>query len=231
MRTLMLAAATAALLVQPAMAQERSQASGTILNVNATGTVTTPPDMATVTVGVENEAVLADAALRENSRRMAALIQALRRAGVAEPDIRTSRMSLRENWSNSRKIGYTASNTVQAKVRDIDNVGAVIDAAVAAGGNQVQGVSFGLQDPTPHLDQARRDAARVGRERGELYADALGMRVERVISVTEQGAAPAQRFEDEIVVTASRAGGYTPTPIQSGELETRASVSISFLLR
>lgn len=233
----------AALLIAPAVAQQQqdrapARAPSTVLSVNAQGMVEGRPDMATITAGVETRGDTAQAALEENARRMTALVQTLRGAGIAERDVQTAYVQLNPRYErrNDRGeaviVGYNASNTVRARIRTIANTGRVIDAVVASGGNVVQGVSFSYQDPQAQLDRARRDAIRVARERADLYANALGMRVERVISVSEAGAAaPQQSDGEEIVVTGSLRSASVPTPVAPGELQTWAYVSVSFVLR
>lgn len=241
MRSMMMAAALVACagFAAPAMAQSNAaQAPGTVLSVNASGVSAARPDLATMVVGVETRGATAQDAIAQNAERMTAVIAALRRAGVAERDIQTAwvrvdaRTESRGSGGASVIVGYQATNTVRAEVRNINTTGRVIDAVVAAGGNQVHGVQFSRQDVEAQLDLARNNAIERARERAQLYARALGMRVERVISVTEAGAAPAAFGGDEIIVTGSRVGGgdYV-TPVAPGEVETRANVSVSFLLR
>jgi uncharacterized protein len=208
---------------------------GTLLTVNADGVTEGRPDMATINLGVTTEGATAAAALAENARRMTALTQALRRAGVAERDIQTSNVSVypQQHYVEGqapRITGYQANNSVSAKVRRIDNTGRVIDAAVAAGGNTVNGVSFSYQDPDAQLNAARRDAITQARARAELYANALGMRVHRVVAVSEGGG-----FRPPIVPMAMErlqsADGAASTPIAPGEIETRVTVAVTFELR
>lgn len=241
MRLLKAAAAFAvmATFVAPpiAVAQEpqltTSAVEGTLLTVNAEGSVEGRPDMATINVGVTTEGQTAAAALAENARRSQALIQALRRAGVAERDIQTANVSVYPQQvygegQAPRITGYQANNTVTAKVRNIDNTGRVIDAAVGAGGNNVNGVSFSYQDPDVQMNAARRDAISNARERAELYASALGMRVHRVVAVSEGGG-----YRPPIVPMAMErmAAADASTPIAPGEIETQVSVSVTFELR
>jgi uncharacterized protein len=206
---------------------------GTLLTVNAEGMVEGRPDMATVNLGVTTEGQTAQAALQENARRMQALTQALRRAGIAERDIQTSNVSVhpQQQYREGQEpliTGYQANNTVTAKVRNIDNTGRVIDAAIAAGGNTVHGVYFSYQDPDAQLDAARRDAIQEARRRAELYANALGMRVVRVVAVNEGGGyappIPMPMARAEMAQDAS-------TPIAPGQIETRVSVGVTFELR
>ena len=193
------AIALAAAVAIPAVAAAQQQpqvavppVQGTLLTVSAEGKVEGQPDMATINLGVTTEAQTAAAALADNARRMTALTAALRRAGVAERDIQTSNVSVspqqqyREN-EPPLTTGYQANNTVTAKVRNIDNTGRVIDAAVAAGGNNVNGVSFSYANPDEQLDAARRNAIAEARRRAEIYASALNLRVTRVVAVQEGG--------------------------------------------
>jgi len=206
---------------------------GTLLSVNAEGMSEGRPDMAVINLGVTTEGQTAQAALQENARRMQALTQALRRAGVAERDIQTSNVSVypQQVYGEGREpriTGYQANNTVTARVRNIDTTGRVIDAAIAAGGNTVHGVSFAYQNPDAQLDAARRDAIAEARRRAELYAQALGMRVHRIVAVTESGASAPPPMP---VAVERMAAQDASTPISPGEIETRVHVSVTFELR
>lgn len=207
---------------------------GTLLTVSAEGMSEGRPDMATINLGVTTEGQTAQAALAENARRMTALTQALRRAGIAERDIQTSNVSVypqQQYRENQQPLitGYQANNTVTAKVRNIDNTGRVIDAAVGAGGNTVNGVYFSYQDPDRQLDAARRDAIEEARRRAELYANALNMRVARVVAVQEGGGGyPPVPMP---VAVRMEAAQDASTPIAPGQIETRVSVSVTFELR
>jgi uncharacterized protein len=208
---------------------------GTLLTVSAEGLSEGRPDMATINLGVTTEGQTAQAALQENSRRMTALTQALRRAGVAERDIQTSNVSVYPQQQYREReapliTGYQANNTVTAKVRNIDNTGRVIDAAVGAGGNTVNGVFFSYQNPDEQLDAARRDAIAEARRRAELYASALNMRVLRVVAVSE-GGGYSPPIPMVMRVESAQDAAAPPPPIAPGEIETRVSVGVTFELR
>lgn len=241
--SLMKAAAAAAMLAAvaaPAVAsaQDAQMAmpavQGTLLTVSAEGKLEGRPDMATINLGVTTEGQSAAAALAENARRMSALTAALRRAGVAERDIQTSNVSVNPQQQYRENeppliTGYQASNSVTAKVRNIDNTGRVIDAAVGAGGNNVNGVYFSYQDPDAQMDRARRAAIENARHRAELYASALGMRVARVVAVSEGGGMqppfPMPMMAREVAVQDAS------TPISPGEIETSINVNVTYELR
>lgn len=237
------AAATAltALAVAPAAAQptghegHMQRIEGTMLSVAAEGMVETAPDMATLSMGVVTEGRTAAEAMAANARRMTGLTQALRAAGVAERDIQTSNLSVNPQYvyvenQPPRISGYQASNQVTARIRNLTNVGRTIDAAVAAGGNTVNGISFGHADPDAQLDAARRAAAREARERADLYAQAFGMRVHRVISISE-GGGYTPPMPMPVYAMRAEAADAAPTPVAPGEIQTRVSVNVTYELR
>ena len=164
--TLLLAAALAAP-TAPVLAQAPTppaiSADGTLLSVSATGEATRVPDVATLSAGVVTQAADANAALRANAAQMNRLMEAVREAGIAERDIRTSDLGVSPQYRRGdgqapQISGYEARNTVNLTVRDIADLGAVIDALVAAGANQVYGPNFQIGEPGEAHDEARRAA-------------------------------------------------------------------------
>ncbi|MCH8617318.1 SIMPL domain-containing protein [Sphingomonas sp. SM33] len=165
---------------------------GTSLEVSATGEVTRVPDVAVISAGVVTRSQTASAALQQNAARMDGVIAALKAAGVAERDIQTSSISLNPEYryveNQAPKLtGYSASNSVNIRFRDIRNSGKVLDALVAEGANQINGPTLTIDKPEAALDEARANAIANGRARAELYARALGKRVARVVSISESG--------------------------------------------
>ncbi|CAN5172503.1 hypothetical protein BH10PSE2_BH10PSE2_27770 [soil metagenome] len=131
------------------------------LNLSATGEVKIAPDMATISFGVVTEAPTAQAAMAQNATRMTEVAATLRRAGVAERDIQTSGLNLSAQYDYQdnqppKLRGYQATNRVTVNIQDLSKVGTTADAVVAAGVNQIDGISFGLKDPKTAEDQARR---------------------------------------------------------------------------
>ena len=230
-----------------------------LLSLTGEGTSRRTPDIALFSAGVVTQASNATEALADNSRKMEAVIAALKRAGIAERDIQTSAISLQPRYSNPeleaqlraretrqpyvppteapRIIGYEARNSVQVRVRRLGQMGKIIDTLISEGANQVDGPSFTLDEPREALDEARREAVAVGRQRAELYAQATGMRVARLLSISEGGGYyPVQQV---IAVTGSTRGGYggappppppPPAPVSPGELNLGVSVSMQFEL-
>ena len=229
-----------------------------LLSLTAEGQSRRTPDIALFNAGVVTQAATATEALADNSRRMDRVIAALKRAGIAERDIQTSAISLQPRYSDperdaqilarstgrpyvppteaARIIGYEARNTVQVRVRKLGEMGKIIDTLISEGANQVDGPNFTLDEPREALDEARREAVAVGRRRAELYAQATGMRVARLLSVSEGGGYyPVQQA---IVVTGSRIGyggappppPPPPAPVSPGELSLGVNVSMQFEL-
>lgn len=243
MKTLRLAAAFAVMVgmaaPQASVAQQAQMPmpaiQGTLLSVSAEGKVEGRPDMATINLGVQTEGQTAQAALQANSQRMTVLIAALRRSGIAERDIQTSNVSVnpqQQYRENQPPIttGYQANNTVTAKIRNIDNTGRVIDATVAAGGNTVNGVYFSYQNPDAQMDVARRNAITEARRRAEIYASALNMHVARVVAVQE-GGGYSPPIPMPMARMAAQADAAPPPPVEPGQIETTANVSVTFELR
>lgn len=244
MRTLALSTALSALALTaaPAMAQQahtghhQMMMEGALLTVSAEGQVEGAPDIATVNMGVTTEGRTAQEALQANSTRMDALVQTLRRAGVAERDIQTSNISVNPQYVYGdgvppRITGYQASNTLNARVRNLARVGAIMDAAISAGGNTLNGVSFGVDDPEPRLNEARREAMTRARARADLYAQAAGMRVNRILSISEGYGAPPMPVIYRMEARAMDGVPAPPPPVAPGEITTSAQVTVVFELR
>lgn len=231
------AAAAPAALVAPAAAHESPSGpviEGTVLTISAEGSVAASPDMATVSLGVTTEGATADAALRANAERMERLFQVLRRAGVEERDIQTSGLSVNPQYyyvenQPPQISGYMASNQVAVRVRVLDRLGRIVDQAIAAGGNTMNGISFGLQDQQAALNAARRDAMGDALARVGLYAEAAGLRLHRIISISEGVSARPPPFAPYAMARMEDA--MASTPVAPGEVETRVTVSVAVELR
>lgn len=206
---------------------------GTLLSVSAQAEAKRVPDIATVSAGVVTQATDANAAMRANAAQMERVMAAIRRAGIEARDVQTAGVSVhpqydyREN-STPRITGYQATNTVNATVRDIGDLGEVLDALVASGANQVHGPSFDIDDKDAVYDEARRAALDKARARAEMYAAALGLRVRRIASISEGGGfaqpVPMMRMAmDAVAETAS-------TPIAPGENTLSVNLDVVFEL-
>ena len=209
--------------------------SGTRLDVSAMGEVTRVPDLAIISAGVQTLQPTASAAIEENAARMERVRAALKRAGIEDRDIQTSSINLNPEYHYDqnrppRLTGYRATNTVNVKFRDLKRTGAILDALVAEGANQINGPNLTIDKPESALDEARTRAIANGRARADLYARTLGMRVVRLISVSEGGGYHAPPpMPMGAVMMAER--GAADTKIDPGEQKVQVSVNMSFELQ
>jgi uncharacterized protein YggE len=199
------------------------------LNLSAYGEVKATPDMATISFGVVTEAPTAAEAMTQNAARMNEVMTALRRAGIPAGKIQTSGLNLSAQYDYvenqpPRLRGYQASNQVTVIIEDLTKVGSTADAVVSAGVNQINGISFGLKDPTAAENQARQLAVRNLQAKAALYAQALGVDLGGVRSVTEGGGYMPQppRPMYARAEMAMDAGG---TPVSAGELTIRIDIT------
>jgi hypothetical protein len=239
-KTLLTAVALgAAALPAAAMAQTVAAVpalSGTRLDINASGEVTRIPDLAIISAGVQTLQPTASAAIEENATRMERVRAALKRAGIADKDIQTSTINLNPEYRYGenqppRLTGYRATNTVNVKFRDLKRSGAILDALVAEGANQINGPSLTIDKPEAAYDEARAKAVAAGQARAELYARALGKRVVRLLSISESGAyvpPPMPYAADAIQVTGAR---VAKTEIDPGTQQLQVNLSMSFELQ
>ena len=223
----------------PAVAQSPGQVTqaitGTRLDISASGEVTRVPDLAVISAGVVARSATASAALQETADKMDRVITALKRAGVDDRDIQTSSVSLNPEYrypenQSPQLTGYSASNQVTVRFRDIRNSGKILDALVGVGANQINGPSMTIEHPEAALDEARTRAIAQGRARAELYARALGMQVARVVSISEGGgyyAPPPPPAPAPMMASAER----SYTRIEPGEQKLQVSLSMVFELR
>jgi uncharacterized protein YggE len=206
---------------------------GTMLQVSAQADATRAPDVATISAGVVTQAADANAAMRDNATRMDKVMQAIQAAGIPARDIQTAGVNLNPQYryvenQNPVITGYQASNTVNLKVRDISRLGKVLDALVASGANQVNGPSFEIDEPGPVYDEARREALQQAQARAAMYAKTLGMRVRRIVSISEGG---GYRPPGPVPMMAmSRAKAESDTAISPGETSLSANLDVVFEL-
>jgi len=230
MKTLLLPLALA--IAAPALADvATTPITGTELDIQATGTSTRTPDIATIGAGVVTQATKAGEAMAANAKAMSATIAALKRAGVADRDIQTQSINLQPQYrygDNQPPVltGSQASNRVSVRIRDLGGAGGVIDALVASGANQIDGPTLSVDHPEAALDEARGRALATARARAELYAKAAGLTVRRIVRISEsEEARPIIR--PMAMMAAKR---MESTPVEAGEQELAVNLSVTFEL-
>ena len=203
------------------------------LTMNGIGSAQITPDMAEITLGVITEAKDAAKAHSDNAAQAARVQAAIKALGVAERDIQTTRYDFSPIYDvkdNGRSVttGYTVTNAIVVKVRNLANVSKVIDAALANGANRVDSLEFSASDPSAAKDAALADAARDARSKADAVARALGVRIVRILNVYADAQSPAPRnFMPMMMAKEAYDAG---TPISAGELSFEASVNISYVI-
>ncbi|WP_122466092.1 SIMPL domain-containing protein [Brevundimonas lutea] len=200
------------------------------LNLAAHGEVKIAPDKADINFGVVTEAPTAAEAMAQNAERMTRVMRALTGAGIAERDIQTSGLNLQAQYDYvqdqpPRLRGYQATNRVTVLVRDVEAVGTTADAVVAAGVNQIDGITFGLIDPTEAENQARQLAVRALQNKAEVYAQATGLRLAGLRSLTEAGGYQPQPPMPMYRMALQSSADAASTPVSSGELSVRIDIT------
>lgn len=220
----------------PAAAQEMRAAplDGTVLDVSATGTSTRVPDVAVIQAGVVTQALTAAEAMQQNNAQMTRVLAALRGAGVAERDIQTARIGLAPQYRYAENkppviTGYQATNQVSVRFRDVAKSGSILDALVRVGANDISGPNLMVDKPDAALDEARVDAVKRARARAELYAQAAGLKVDRILAISEGGSLPP--VPAPIMMRAQAGMVADKLEVVAGERELTVYVSVRFLLK
>ena len=207
----------------------------TTINLSAYGETKVVPDMATISLGVQNEAPTAAQAISDNAQKMTRVIAALKKAGLTDREIQTSSLSLNPQYVYQENLpprltGYQASNQVVVTVHDLARLGPVVDATVNAGADNVGGISFSIDDPHPAEDAARLEAVEALRAKADLYAKAMGYRVARLVTMSEGGGGYAPPPPMPMYAQSMKAERDVSTPISAGETKVRVDISATYEL-
>ncbi|RMH47910.1 MAG: DUF541 domain-containing protein [Alphaproteobacteria bacterium] len=224
----MIAAAALAALALAAAPGAAQEAVPRTLQVAGEAEVAVVPDLVRVTVGVGATERSAAAALQAVAQGMAALFTRLDAEGVAERDRVTSHVSLSPVWDQQyggsvpRITGYRAASGVTVTLRDVARLGSLLDALTRDGANTIAGIAFDVADPGPAIAEARRAAVADAIARARLYAEAAGVRLGAVLSLTETGGTP--------VPSRLMARSESALPVAPGEARLQASVTMVFAI-
>lgn len=204
----------------------------TTITLTGRGSVEQPPDTAIINVGVQVEAKTAAEAMAQQATQMNGVFAAVKAAGIADRDMQTGNMSLNPvyeypNNARPRLTGYQASNSITIKVRKLDTLGKTLDAVVKGGGNTINGISFSVDQPEKFQNDARVEAIKDAAAKAELYAQAVGYRVKRIVTISEQEfyvpppMPVMMRMQDQAAES---------TPIAAGEVSLTQIVNVVFEL-
>lgn len=223
---------TSGAFAQQAMETSAPQAT---ISISADGEATLVPDMATVSLAVVSEADAADKALSENSASMQKVMAALKGAGVADKDMQTDNFSINPRYKQvktddgmtSEINGYQVRNSLSVKIRDLANLGAVLDQSIKLGVNSGGGISFSNSDPSEAENAARKEAVSNAIAKAETLAEAAGVTLGDVLSITENSSMPQPvMFRAEAMMVKSDGGA----PVAAGENTYNVTVNMTFAI-
>ena len=219
--------------VMPAHAEESKMPR--VISLSGHGEVRRVPDTAYVTTGVLSQAATAAEALAANTKAMNTLFAALAEAGIENKDVQTSNFMVqpRYNFQDGKApelIGYDVSNNVTVRVRKIADLGAILDKVVQAGSNQINGIGFEVSEPDSALDEARKLATADATRKAKLYAEAMGVTLGPVTSISEGGSyqPPVPMARGKVLMADAAAA---PVPVAAGEQALAIDVSITWEIR
>ena len=202
------------------------------LSVTGQGESRIAPDLAVVQLGVSSQADSAAAAMQQNASQQTAVIAALTDSGIASQDIQTSGLNLNpqldyQEGRAPRVTGYQASNMVSVRVTALERLGEVLDAIVAAGANEINGIHFQREDGQAAEDDARRDAVADARHKAAIRAEAAGLELGPVLTLrdTAQGGGGPQPM-----MMRAQADSVARTPVEPGQLSVTAQVQVEYAL-
>ena len=205
------------------------------LNVSGMGQVTTKPDVAYINIGVHTEKPTASEATTQNNADAAAVIKAIKAAGIADEDIKTTNFNIYQQTTNDPTTGvktssfYAVDNTVLVTVRDLTKLGNVLDASVKAGANTVNSIQFDLFDKTKALSEARAKAVKAARAEADELASAAGVTLGNIQSINSTENTPGP------IYYAKNAGGFAAAdasvPVSAGTMDISVSVSLTYEIK
>jgi uncharacterized protein YggE len=214
----------------PALAQQSAPQPRIV--VSGEGEAALRPDLALITLAVMREAPTAREAMTANNDAMAAVIAALKEAGVADRDLQTAGLQINPRYDYPRNqdgsqtavlAAYQVTNTLSVRVRDIAKVGEILDQAVTLGVNQGGGISFTNDDPSAAIEEARRKAVADAIAKARTLAQAAGVDLGKVVEISEQSfAPPPMPFLSKI------ADARESVPVEAGENAYRVQVGVTF---
>jgi len=211
-----------------APAAPATQSGARSVTAQGIGKVSGTPDVVTIGLGVETRATSAKSALDDNSKRAAAVIDVLKKSGVAPADLQTSQLSIQPSYDKDSQVitGYQVTNMVTAKLHDIAGAGAVIDAVSAAAGDavRVQQLTFSIDDDSALRAKARAAAVTQAQAQAKQMADAAGIRLGAVHSIVESPSSTPLVYQANDRASAASA----PAPIEPGSQELSVMVQVVY---
>ena len=207
--------------------------------VNGQGKVTATPDVANISLGIEAQAATVSEAQAEAASAMDKVMNALTKNGVAKKDIKTQYFNISKvtRWDDKNRqevvLGYRVTNTVTAKIRDMEKTGIIIDAVALAGGDltRINSIYFSIDDPTPYQEEARDKAMADAKNKAEQLADLAGVKLGKPTYISENLYFPPPIYRDVPMMEGAPAPAPAPTTsISPGEMEVALNVQVVYAI-
>jgi len=203
--------------------------------VSGRGVVTVTPDIATLRLGIEVQAASVATAQSQAVEAMDEVMTALTDNGIAEKDIQTQYFSIRQvtKWDRDKEeetvVGYRVTNKVNAKIREIDEAGSIIDAVALAGGDytRIDSIDFSVDDPSAYYEEAREKAMTDAKAKAEQLAELADAKLDKATYISESSQAPPPIYRQDVYEEAVSAPG---TSISPGEMEISLTVQVAYAL-
>jgi uncharacterized protein YggE len=202
--------------------------------VTGTGTTNVTPDLAVLNLGASVTAKTVADAREQAAQSMQAVIDAVKSKGVADKDVQTTSFNISPQYNYTQDkgqeiVGYQVTNLVTVKVRNLDTVPDILDAAAQAGGNDVRvnSVQFTVENPDKYLDQARTDALNNAKAHAQTLADAAGVKLGAPRSISESSNTPGPVF----MAAPAASDSGTRTPVSAGETQLTVTVSVVYSIQ
>ena len=224
---------------QPVLAPVSGDEEETPINtiqVTAQGTVRVEPDIAYITLGVQSQSKTAEASQAANMEKMTALYQALEQLGIAERDYYTSQYNVNPDYTytdNTQRVtGYTTTNMIEVTMRDLDQIGTLLDAAAKAGMNQAYSLKFGLENPDAAGLEALKTALSNADAKAKLMAETTGVQIVRMLSIKDSVVSTATPYNNYRYAAAEAAYDTAASvPVSSGTMEVTMQASIVYEIK
>jgi uncharacterized protein YggE len=206
------------------------------LTVRGSGEVSAAPDQALVKLGAVAQSEGATDAQKQVNRVVGSILKAIKATGISEENISTADLRLSpvhertgrgqaQQANLPRIVGYLATNVVRVEIHEMDKIGDVIDAGIGAGANKLEGLSFGLKDDALFRQKALEQAVLSARQKAKAIAEALNVRLVRILDITEEG---VQMVRPQFRIQPMAAVAAESTPIEPGRIKVSASVIIGY---
>ena len=218
--------------------------SGRTITVSGDGKVTVTPDIAMISFSVVTQGKEPETIQEENTEKMNEVISFIKEQGIEAKDIKTANYNLSPQYDYGRRpdiypppppkiVGYTLTQTVLLKVRDFEKVPAILGVLPDLGINQIEQLSFEVEDPDRYLNEARKEAFEKARDKAKAMAAFSGTRIRRVVTFSESfgGPIPYRLYAAEALGKGGDLGGEVPPVIEPGSQDVTVNVSVTYEIR